>query len=84
MGTFDLPWIRRIAAVAALGDQNRRKLYEYVLNSDGAVGREEAALTLDLPRSSVSFHLDRLVREGLLQVEFRKSPDRTGPGSGRP
>lgn len=84
MGTFDLPWIRRIAAVAALGDQNRRKLYEYVLSSDGAVGREEAALTLDLPRSSVSFHLDRLVREGLLQVEFRKSPDRTGPGSGRP
>jgi predicted ArsR family transcriptional regulator len=84
MGNFDLPWIRKIAAIAALGDENRRKLYEYVLNAGSAVGRDEAALTLGLPRSSVSFHLDRLVREGLLQVEFRKSPDRTGPGSGRP
>lgn len=84
MGTFDLPWIRKITAVASLGDENRRKLYAYVLNAGGAVGRNEAASTLDLPRSSVSFHLDRLVREGLLQVEFRKSPDRTGPGSGRP
>lgn len=85
MGTFDLPWIRKIAAIAVLGDENRRKLYEYVLNAGSAVGRDEAALTLGLPpRSSVSFHLDRLVREGLLQVEFRKSPDRTGPGSGRP
>ncbi|MFK0038943.1 helix-turn-helix transcriptional regulator [Paenarthrobacter sp. NPDC090517] len=84
MGTVDLPWIRKIAAVASLGDENRRKLYQFVLNARGAVGRDEAALTLDLPRSSVSFHLDRLVREGLLQVEFRKSPDRTGPGSGRP
>ncbi|WP_309073052.1 helix-turn-helix domain-containing protein [Paenarthrobacter sp.] len=84
MGTFDLPWIRKIAAVASLDDENRRRLYEYLLSSGSAVGRDEAALALELPRSSVSFHLDRLVREGLLRVEFRKSPDRTGPGSGRP
>lgn len=84
MGASELPWIRKIAAVASLGDENRRRLYEYVLGARGSVGRDEAAMALELPRSSVSFHLDRLVREGLLRVEFRKSPDRTGPGSGRP
>lgn len=84
MGTVDLPWIRKIAAVGSLGDKNRRRLYEYVLGARDAVGRDEAALALELPRSSVSFHMDRLVRDGLLQVEFRKSPEKTGPGSGRP
>ncbi|MFW0774566.1 helix-turn-helix transcriptional regulator [Paenarthrobacter nitroguajacolicus] len=84
MGTVDLPWIRRIAAVASLGDENRRRLYEYVLDARDAVGRDEAALALELPRSSASFHMDRLVRDGLLQVEFRKPPHKTGPGSGRP
>jgi predicted ArsR family transcriptional regulator len=84
MGTFDLPWIRKIAAVASLSDENRRKLYGYVLGAVNPVGRDEAASALELPRSSVSFHLDRLVGNGLLQVEFRKPPERTGPGSGRP
>jgi len=84
MGTSELPWIRKITAVAALGDENRRRLYEYVLSAGEAVSRDGAALALELPRSSASFHLDRLVREGLLRVEFRKSPEKTGPGSGRP
>jgi predicted ArsR family transcriptional regulator len=32
----------------------------------------------------VKFHLDRLVDEGLLQVEYRRLTGRTGPGAGRP
>ncbi|MBT2586057.1 metalloregulator ArsR/SmtB family transcription factor [Arthrobacter sp. ISL-95] len=84
MAAFDLPWIRNLVAVASLGDENRRKLYGYVLGAGHAVGRDEAASALELPRSSVSFHLDRLVREGLLRTDFRKPPERTGPGSGRP
>ncbi|VXB03128.1 conserved hypothetical protein [Arthrobacter sp. 9V] len=84
MGTFDLPWIRKLAAAASLNDENRRKLYGYVVAAGYAVGRDEAASVLELPRSSVSFHLDRMVDDGLLQVEFRKSPGRSGPGSGRP
>jgi predicted ArsR family transcriptional regulator len=33
---------------------------------------------------SVKFHLDRLVDEGLLDVEYRRLTGRTGPGAGRP
>ncbi|SDW30645.1 Predicted transcriptional regulator, ArsR family [Arthrobacter sp. cf158] len=84
MGTSNLPWSRRIAALASLGDVNRRKLFEYVLGAGDAVGRDEAATAMHLPRSTASFHLDRLVREGLLRIEFRKAPDKAGPGSGRP
>jgi len=85
MGTSSgLPWLRRIAAVASLGEENRRALYEYVVSARDAVGRDEAAAALDLPRSTASFHLDRLVTGGLLRSEFRKPTGKTGPGSGRP
>ncbi|MBO1266811.1 helix-turn-helix transcriptional regulator [Arthrobacter cavernae] len=79
-----LPWLRRISAVASLDDGNRRELYEYVCNAPDAVGRDKAAQIIGVPRSTASFHLDRLVRDGLLDVEFRKSTDKSGPGSGRP
>jgi len=39
---------------------------------------------LDLPKSTVRTHLDRLVAQGLLRVDFQKVGQRTGPGSGRP
>lgn len=79
-----LPWLRRISAIASLADANRRALYAYLRDAEDAVGRDEAAQALGMPRSTASFHLDRLVKDGLLQVEFRKSPDKVGPGSGRP
>ncbi len=64
--------------------EKRRQLFELVSCSDGAVGRDEAALAVDLPRSTASFHLDRLVKDGLLSVEFHKPAGEAGPGSGRP
>jgi predicted ArsR family transcriptional regulator len=73
-----------VAGIAALGDATRRALYAYVVAQPGAVGREEVATALDLPQHRVSFHLDRLVEEGLLEVEFRRLTGRTGPGAGRP
>ncbi|WP_248759849.1 metalloregulator ArsR/SmtB family transcription factor [Pseudarthrobacter sp. SSS035] len=79
-----LPWGRRMAAVASLGDDKRRQLFELVAASEAAVGRDEAALALGLPRSTASFHLDRLVQDGLLAVEFHKAAGKSGPGSGRP
>lgn len=78
------PWSRRIAAVASLGDENRRRLFDYVAAADQAVGRDDAAGALGLARSTASFHLDRLVHDGLLAVEFRKLGGKEGPGSGRP
>lgn len=79
-----LPWARRVAALASLTDAKRLQLFEWVARQGRAVGREEAAEAAGIPRSTVSFHLDRLVQDGLLAVEFHKPPGRTGPGSGRP
>lgn len=84
MSKAGLPWLQKISAIASLDDANRRALYAYLRHSSDAVGRDEAAQALGLPRSTASFHLDRLVRDGLLLVEFRKPADKSGPGSGRP
>lgn len=77
-------WRRRMAAVASLNDDSRRRLFDFVAAAEQAVGRDEAAAALGLARSTASFHLDRLVQDGLLVVEFRKLGGKEGPGSGRP
>ena len=74
----------RIAAVAALDEPNRRRLYEHVVGQPEAVSREEAAAALQLPRTTAAFHLDRLVEEGLLDVVYARRTGRSGPGAGRP
>jgi len=79
-----LSWTGRLAALASLGDAGRRRLFQYVAGQPAAVGRDDAAAALNIPRSTASFHLDRLVRDGLLAVEFRKLGGKAGPGSGRP
>jgi len=78
------PWNRRVSAVASLADDNRRRLFDFVAAAEQAVGRDDAAGALGLARSTASFHLDRLVHDGLLAVEFRKLGGKEGPGSGRP
>ena len=73
-----------IEAVAALAEPNRRRLYEFVIGSADAVGRDEAVAALGIKRELVAFHLDRLVEAGLLRAEYRRLSGRTGPGAGRP
>ncbi len=73
-----------IEAVALLDEPVRRSLYEWVAASGRAVGRDEAAAAVGIARSLAAFHLDRLVREGLLVAEYRRLTGRTGPGAGRP
>jgi len=79
-----LPWADRIAAVASLTDAKRLQLFELVAASPRPLGRDEVAEAAGMARSTVSFHLDRLVQDGLLAVEFHKPAGRAGPGSGRP
>ncbi len=74
----------RVTGIGALADDTRRALYEYVVAQPDPVGRDQAAAALDLARHNVSHHLDRLVAEGLLEVEFRRLTERRGPGAGRP
>lgn len=74
----------QVVAVGALAEPVRWALYRYVAGSPDPVSREQAATAVDLPRHTAKFHLDRLVDEGLLDVEFRRLTGRTGPGAGRP
>jgi predicted ArsR family transcriptional regulator len=73
-----------VADLAALAEPVRRRLYRYVARSAEPVGREEAATALDVPVHTAKFHLDRMVDDGLLEVEYRRLTGRTGPGAGRP
>jgi predicted ArsR family transcriptional regulator len=78
------PPLAGIAGIGALVEPARRALYQYVAAQPEPVGREQAAEALGIPVHTAKFHLDRLVDEGLLEVEFRRLTGRTGPGAGRP
>jgi predicted ArsR family transcriptional regulator len=74
----------RVAAVAALAEPTRRRLYEHVVRQPGPVSRDEAAGAVGVPRATTAFHLDRLVADGLLETSFERRSGRSGPGAGRP
>lgn len=78
------PSLGELSALGALSDPTRRGLYEHVQGSMRAVGRDEAADALGIPRQTAAYHLDRLAAEGLLEVEYARRSGRTGPGAGRP
>src|SRR4051812_47733490 len=71
-----------VGAIAALSDPIRRRLYR--LAAERAIGRDEAADTIGIPRGTAAFHLDRLADAGLVTVSYRRLSGRTGPGAGRP
>lgn len=72
----------QVSAVAALDEPTRRRLYDYVVRHPTPVSRDTAADALGLSRSTVVFHLDRLVSQGLLEVVTERRTG--GPGAGRP
>ena len=74
----------RIAALAALDDPTRRAVFDFVARSGAAISRDAAADAVGVSRRMAAFHLDRLADQGLLAVEYRRPPGRTGPGAGRP
>lgn len=73
-----------VTSVAALGDPVRRDLYRYVVRQDRPVSREQAAAGVGVALHVAKFNLDRLVRDGLLDIEYSRPPGRGGPGAGRP
>ena len=74
----------QVAGIAALDEPMRARLYEWVVERDRPVSRDEAATALGIARSVAAFHLDKLVAAGLLDTEFRRLTGRRGPGAGRP
>jgi predicted ArsR family transcriptional regulator len=73
-----------LAALAALADPARRRLYELVAEASRPLGREEAAEAAGIGRSLAAYHLDRLAEHGLLDVGYRRLGSQSGPGAGRP
>lgn len=69
---------------AALGDPVRRALYRFVASASEPASREAAAAAVGVAQHVAKFHLDHLVRDGLLEFEYRRPPGRSGPGAGRP
>ena len=57
-----------VAAVAALDEPNRRKLYDFVVRQTAPISKDEASEAIGLPRTTAAFHLDKLVEMGLLDV----------------
>lgn len=70
--------------LCSLDDPTRRRLYDFVAAQPDPVSRDRAAQAAGVDRSTVAYHLDRLVDEGLLEATFARPAGRTGPGAGRP
>ncbi len=63
-----LPAATALAAVAALSDQLRRRMYGLIRRARRPISREEAARTVGISRKLAAFHLDNLVEVGLLRA----------------
>jgi len=72
----------QIEALASLGDRTRGRLYRFIRQARRAVTRDEAAAEVGISRKLAAFHLDRLVRSGLLEPTFER-PAGEGAGPGR-
>jgi len=70
-----------LGAIAALAAPLRRAIYEFVFSRDEPVDRDEAAAAVRSGRPVATFHLERLVDAGLLEVAPGLAESR---GRGRP
>lgn len=74
----------RVTNLAALGDPLRRRVYRFVTAQPHPVNRDQVTHGMGIARHVAKFHLDRLVTDSLLAVEYARPPGRRGPGAGRP
>lgn len=69
-GPDHLPTAAALAAVAALSDELRRRMYGFIRRARRPVSREEAAKSVGISRKLAAFHLDKLVEVGLLRARY--------------
>jgi predicted ArsR family transcriptional regulator len=69
-----------ISAVAALDDDLRRGMYEFIRTARRPVTRDEAAAVVGISRKLAAFHLDKLVDTGLLRAHFTPAEGRRRVG----
>jgi predicted ArsR family transcriptional regulator len=61
-----------VTSIAVLAEPVRRALYRFVAAQAEPVSREEAAAGTAVAHHIAKFHLDKLVDDGLLDVEYRR------------
>ena len=76
--------IADLQALTLLLEPVRRRIYDWVVEQGRTVRRDEVAEAAGIGQPLATFHLERLVRAGLLVAEYRRAGSRTGPGAGRP
>lgn len=81
---MDQTLIEAASRIAALDDENRRRMYMFIRHEGRPVSREDVAKELGLSRKLAAFHLDKLSEKGLLKFHYARPPGRSGPGAGRP
>ena len=59
-----------IRAIAALDDDLRRRIYDYIRAARRPITREEGAAAVGISRKLAAFHLDKLVAAGLLRADY--------------
>lgn len=59
-----------IAAIAALDDDLRGRMYTFIRRADRPITRDEAAASVGISRKLAAFHLDKLVTAGLLRAGY--------------
>jgi predicted ArsR family transcriptional regulator len=59
-----------ITAIAALDDNLRRRMYDFIRAARRPITREEAADAVGISRKLAAFHLDKLVAAGLLRADY--------------
>ena len=65
-----------LTRLGSLDDPVRRRLYEYVRDSDQPAGRDLAAEATGISRTLAAYNLDKLVEAGLLRARYAR-PART-------
>lgn len=59
-----------IEALTALGDESRRRMFEFARRAGRPISRDDAATEVGISRKLAAFHLERLVDAGLLRSHF--------------
>jgi predicted ArsR family transcriptional regulator len=73
-----------LEAITSLGNPVRRRIYDALAAEGHEVSRNEIAKSTGIARPLVAYHLDQLVKDGLLATRFERQTGKTGPGAGRP
>jgi len=64
---------RGIKAIAALDDELRWGMYEFIRGARRPVTRDEAAAAVGISRKLAAFHLDKLVDAGALRAHYQQA-----------